>query len=309
MANRKGIKKTQTARKPRRTSNVELTEEQLQSLIKLWKGYHGGDKGFAAKMAQIENSGEDAALKAKAAKVKALHRIEDRDIGVSQAIFKTIAELYGITTEELKAKISAPSPDRALPYKVGPWVTDEEVLKEYRVVLHGYYITKQGEDYFWMYKPIDFTTPYKGCLHAVIDYGIKRTILYDVYAYVFQQMLVVISHNQERSQRESVGLYHDFRRNIREHVGHFGFLLTEDWNSDIGLGGSLLLREPFEGTAKHGRQSPTMCKRLTQYWKDLDGERCNRLLHLFGFGPFSRSHSEKTKRKKPVSLSKRLKRK
>ena len=44
-----------TTRKPRRTKNVSLTEQEFQSLIRLWKEYHGETKAFAAKMAEIEN--------------------------------------------------------------------------------------------------------------------------------------------------------------------------------------------------------------------------------------------------------------
>ena len=198
----------------------------------------------------------------------------------------------------MRFQLSTPTPNKAISNLIGPWITDEKVLAEYRRVYYGYYITRQGTDYFWMHHSIDFSTPYKGCLHATKNYGIDRPIFYKVYAYVFRQMLVAITQSdEERNQQESLGIYHDFRRPIREHVGHFGIHLNEDWNGDFGLGASIMLRQPLEGTEKEGRQSPTMCKKLTQYWKDLDGERCNRLLYLFGFGPFSRPISPETKQK------------
>jgi hypothetical protein len=303
MAHRKGNRKSVGTKRQRRTQNVALTEEQRESLIRLWQEYHGGTKAFAKRMAEVENSGDAAASNSMAAKKRALHRIEDCDTGVSQEVFKTIADVLEITTEELIEKISAPNPGKAISALVGPWITDEKALAEYRRVYYGYYITKQGTDYFWMHHQIDFSAPYKGCLHATKNYGIDRPIYYKVYAYVFRQMLVVITKSdEERNQQESLGIYHDFRRPIREHVGHFGIHLNEDWNGDFGLGASILLRQPLEGTEKEGRQSPAMCKTLTQYWKDLDGERCNRLLHLFGFGPFSRS-ANAAKRQDSVRVS------
>lgn len=292
MVKRKKELKSVRKERPRRTQNVDLTAEQIKSLIELWREYHGGIRGFATTMARKENSGEDAASNAIEAKVRALHRIEDGETGVSQSVFKTSAEVFDLTTEQLKEKISAPNPGKTISALIGPWITDGKVLAEYRKVYYGYYITKQGTDYFWMHHRIDFSAPYNGCLRATMNYGIDRPIYYEVYAYVFRQMLVIITKSdEERNQQESLGIYHDFRRPIREHVGHFGIHLNEDWNGDFGLGGSLLLHQPLDSTEKEGRQSPAMCKKLTDYWKELDGERCNRMLHLFGCGPYSRSGS------------------
>ncbi|GEM_PF-4035682 len=285
------------ARRPRRTRNVELTAEELKSLIQIWRDYDGGTKAFAEKMAEVENpaaanSREADLTNAIAAKKRSLHRIEDQDTGVSEDIFKTIASVLKMTTKQLKVQLSVPAPDKAISGLIGPWITDEKVLAEYRRVYYGYYITKQGTDYFWMHHSIDFSTPYKGCLHTTKNYGIDRPIYYKIYAYIFRQMLVAITQSdEERNQLESLGIYHDFRRPIREHVGHSGIHLNEDWNGDFGVGASILLRQPLPGIDQEGRQSPAICKKLTEYWRNLDGERCNRLLSLFGYGPFSPSPS------------------
>lgn len=300
MPTRKKAKKTSNTERTRRTRNVLLDPEQLQSLITIWKTSHGGVHGFAARMAEVEHPGRKNVAN-ETAKIRALHRIEDGHTGVSQSMFTTIANVLDITTEQLKEKISAPLPGRVIAGLIGPWITDEEILSEYRRVYYGYYLTKQGPDYFWMHHQIDFSEPYRGCLHTTKNYGIDRPIYYKVYAYVFRQMLVIITQSsEERNQQESLGIYHDFRRPIREHVGHFGIHLNEDWNSDFGLGASILLRQPIPGAEKEGRQSPAICEKLNQYWKDLDGERCNRLLHLFGFGPFSRSEKSEKPRGKGV---------
>jgi hypothetical protein len=305
MANQKKAKTSASKERPRRTQNVDLTEQQLQSLIRLWQEYHGGTKGFAGKMAEKENPDTKALTNATAARVRALHRIEDGKTGVSQAIFKTIADVLEITTEDLKEKISAPNSGQAISTLMGPWITDEQVLAEYRRVYYGYYYTRQGEEYFWMHHQIDFSTPYKGCLHTTKNYGIDRPIYYKVYAYVFREMLVAITQSdEERNQLESVAIYHDFCRRIREGVGNFGIRVNEDWNSDFGAGASIMFRQPFPGTEKEGRQSPAMCKKLTEYWKQLGGERCNRLLSLFGYGPYSRS-ANAAKKQDSVPVSKR----
>jgi hypothetical protein len=311
MANQRKTANKVAERKTRRTPNVELIDKERGALIRLWKDYHGGIRAFAKRMAEIENP--DAAQSAAvdltntiAARKRALHRIEDGDTGVSEAIFKTIADVFEITTTELKTRLSTPIPNKAFSDLIGPWITDEKVLAEYRRVYHGYYITRQGTDYFWMYHQIDFSTPRKGCLHTTKNYGIDRPIYYKVYAYVFRQMLVIITQSdEEKNQLESVGIYHDFRRPIREHVGHFGIHLNEDWNSYFGVGGSMLLHQPLPGIEKEGRQNPEICKQLTEYWRNLDGERCNRLLHLFGFGPFSRSASVERKSGYAVPASKK----
>lgn len=238
--------------------------------------------------------------------MKNFYRIEDGDQGITPWRFKTLAKVMKMTVDELKRSLSAPVPDNLISNLIGPWITDEKVLAEYRRVYYGYYITRQGTEYFWMHHQIDFSTPYKGCLHTTKNYGIDRPIYYKVYAYVFRQMLVAITQSdEERNQQESLGIYHDFRRPIREHVGHFGIHLNEDWNGDFGLGASIMLRQPIDGTEKEGRQSPAMCKKLTQYWKDLDGERCNRLLYLFGFGPFSPSEIAVKKGNRSFAASKK----
>jgi hypothetical protein len=289
MAHRNGKRKSAGKKRQRRTQGVELTGDQLEALIRIWREYHGGAKAFAKRMAEVENPGAAAASKSIAAKKRALHRIEDRDTDVSHEVFKTIADVLEITTKELNERISAPSPGGAISALIGPWITDEKVLAEYRRVYYGYYYTRQGTEYFWMHYQIDFSTPYKGCLHTTNNYGIDRPIYYKVYAYVFREMLVAITQSEEeRNQLESVAIYHDFCRRIRDGVGNFGIRVNEDRNSDFGLGASIMLRQPIEGTKKEGRQSAAMCKKLTEYWKDLGGERCNRLLHLFGFGPYSR---------------------
>lgn len=294
MANPKKIKKTTGEKRPRRGQNIDLTDEQLQSLIGLWRGYHGGTKAFAEVMAQKEDPNGKPSKTAIAAKMKALYRIEDRTTGVSHAAFKTVANVLGITSEELKGKISALNPGNAISTLAGPWITDEKALAEYRRVYYGYYYTKQGDDYFWMHHRIDFSKPYKGCLHTTMNYGIDRPIYYKVYGYLFQEMLVAITQSdEERNQLESVAIYHDFRRPIREHLGHFAIRVNEDWNGYFGAGGSIMLREPIPGTENEGRQSPAMCVKLTEYWKQLGGERCDRLLSLFGHGPFSQAASEK----------------
>jgi hypothetical protein len=113
-------------------------------------------------------------------------------------------------------------------------------------------------------------------------------------------MVAITQSDEERNQQESLGIYPDFRRPIREHVGHFGIHLNEDWNGDFGVGASMILHRPFSGIDKEGRQSPAMGKKLTEYWRNLDGERCNRLLSLFGYGPFSPSASAGEKRTKAV---------
>jgi hypothetical protein len=303
MAGHKNAAKKIGRNKARRTPSVKLTDEKLQALIRVWNDYDGGTKAFAKKMAEVENpeaarSKNVVLTSAIAAKKRSLHRIEDREIGVSEDIFKTIAGVLEITTTELKLRLSVPTPDKAISDLIGPWITDEKVLAEYRRVYYGYYLTRQGTEYFWMHHQIDFSTPYEGCLHATKNYGIDRPIYYKVYAYVFRQMLVAITQSdQERNQLESLGIYHDFRRPIREHVGHFGIHLNEDWNGYFGVGGSMLFHQPFPGTEKEGR--PAMCQKLTESWKNLDGERCNRLLSLFGFGPFSHSAKGDTKAGSP----------
>lgn len=293
MANPRKSKKASSGKRPRRGQNVDLTDAQFQSLVGLWQGYHGGTKAFAEAMAQKEQPTGDPDKAAISAKMKALYRIEDQKTGVSHAIFRTVAEVFGITSEELKEKISTSNPGNATASAIsGPWITDEKVLAEYRRVYYGYYYTKQDDEYFWMHHSIDFSKPYKGCLHAVMNYGIERPIYYKVYGYLFQQMLVAITQSEEeRNQLESVAIYHDFRRPIREHVGHFSFRVNEDWNGFFAAGASIMLREPIPGTEKEGRQSPVMCKKLTEYWKQLGGERCNRLFSLFGYPPFLRSES------------------
>jgi hypothetical protein len=288
-------------RRPRATQNIELTDEQLQALINIWKEYRGRNAAFAKKMAQVENPGEAAAEKAIEAKRKALLRIEHGDTGVSEKVFQTIADVLGITTTKLIRKISPPAPKNAVINLFGPWINDEKLLSEYRTIFHGYYLTRQDDDYFWMHHEIDFTTPHEGCLHTTMNYGIDKPIHYKVYGYLFRQMLVVISKSEEERQPESVGIYYDFRRKTREHRGHFGILLTEDWNQYFGVGGSMLLRKPIPGTEKEGRQTAAACKKLTEYWKKLDGERCNRLLYLFGFGPFSRSKSGSNESRRKTS--------
>jgi hypothetical protein len=68
-----------------------------------------------------------------------------------------------------------------------------------------------------------------GCLHTTNNYDIDRPIYYKVYAYVFREMLVAITQSEEeRNQLESVAIYHDFCRRIREGVGHFGIRVNED---------------------------------------------------------------------------------
>lgn len=288
MDNKKTLKMSAPEKRQRRTQNVALTEAQLEALIQLWKGWHGGAKAFAEKMAEKENADSNVAAISVPSKQKVLRRIEDRDTGVSQATFKTIADVCGVTTKELEAKISAPVPEHSMAPPVGPWITDEKVLSEYRRVYYGYYYTKQGTDYFWMHHVIDFSAPYPGCLHATMNYGIDRPIHYKVYAYVFREMLIAITQGvDESTQLESVAIYHDFRRPIREHVGHFSVRMNEDWNGDFGVGASIMLRRPIKGAEKEGRQDYATSAMLTEYWKNLDGERCNRLLSLFGCDPVS----------------------
>jgi hypothetical protein len=45
-----------------------------------------------------------------------------------------------------------------------PWVTEDSILTKYRARFHHYHQTKQGDDLFWIYTPIDFSIPCKGYL-------------------------------------------------------------------------------------------------------------------------------------------------
>ena len=169
VSRRENVEKVAKPKSRKSRSNIELTDDELQALTSLWKNYHGGTRAFAAKMAELEYPAVGPLPSTIIAKVRSLHRIEDRDVRVSAAIFKTIAEVLGVTTKELRYQLSTSFPFTASTAVFGPWVTDEVVLSLYRTILHGYYLTKQGDDYFWMYSPIDFTAPYKGYLHALVN--------------------------------------------------------------------------------------------------------------------------------------------
>ncbi|MDR3404238.1 MAG: hypothetical protein P4L99_17195 [Chthoniobacter sp.] len=287
MANRKTLEK-KTEKKPlRRTRNVKLSPDQVQSLIGLWNEFHGGAPAFAEEMARVENPDAENLTAATSAKLRGLHRIEDGDIGVSQDVFKTIAGVLEITTEDLKAKLSAPTLPRVPSDVSGPWVTDEAVLSRYRTVFHCYYQTKQADDIFWVYTPIDFTTPRQGYLHASHRIGLGDGFEYELYGYLFREMLVIISKsNEEGNEREAVSLHFDIRKPNRAPLGHFGVFINEDRDGAFGVGGYLLFRDTIVDKAIKGRQSPTVSKLLNEYWRVLGGQSCNRILHLFEQKPY-----------------------
>lgn len=288
-------------RKPRRSQAVPLTPDQIKALITIWRGPEG-IRAFAARMAEEErpHDMDDHTENV----LKNLYRIEDGTQGITQWRFETIAKVLKITPKQLNERLASPTPSAAQFGASGPWITDETVLAEYRRTYYGYYFTKQGKEYFWMHHKIDFSKHYPGCLHATMNYGIKRPIYYKVYAYIFREMMVAITQCvTDPEQLESVAIYHDFCRRTREDVGYFSIRVNEDWNGDFGAGASLMFREPFAGTKKEGRQSPAICEKLTEHWKQQGGERCNRLLNLFGFGPFSSSASFETTPKNGANSS------
>jgi hypothetical protein len=170
--------------------------------------------------------------------------------------------------------------------------------------LHHYHQTKQGDDIFWIYTPIDFTTPHSGYLYASILIGMKGEINAHAYGYLFRQMLaLMIKTVDEGYHRESILLYHDFRQKARDSIGHVGVLLNEDWDGMVGFSGGLLFDKAFPGTGAPGRQTSAICETLSEYWRVLDGERCNRILHLFGVDPYTRPPGSLTKLRKAVNLS------
>ena len=251
----------------------------------------GANTPFATAMAETEHPGVKNVDNVIAARARVLHRIEDGETGVSPGGFQdncrcsrnddfgTSKVKYPRPTQTARRPMRwvRGSPTKRNSPNTGGLITATTILSKTLIT-------------FGCINLIDFSAPHKGCLYTLKNYGIERPIYYKVYGYLFREMLVAITQgDDERNQLESVAIYHDFRRPIREHVGHFAIRVNEDWNGDFGAGASILLRQPLPGTEKEGRQSPAMCKKLTEYWKQLGGERCNRLLSLFGHAPFSAS--------------------
>ena len=209
----------------------------------------------------------------------------------SRKKFKVYAAVLGMTTNDLLARISESDGTAPKPTHPVPWVSDEKVLSKYRTIYHRYHQTRQTDDIFWIYTTVDFTAPYCGYLHALHRVGLNSETNYQVkaYGYLFRQILMVVGTNEEEGfENESVFLFPDFRKKSRNSLGHFGVILNEDWNGDVGFGGCLLFNAPFPGTATFGRQSPDACRALDEHWKMLGGKTCNRMLHLFGHAPYTR---------------------
>lgn len=270
-------------------------DPRIQKLVQLWKDFrHGGRTGFARKVAAFELENEKPPAGEISNAETQLGRIEHGTRSVSRKKFDVYAAVLGMKPSELLECISGENSSRSATADSVPWIANEEVLKKYRTVLHHYHQTKQGDKIFWMYAPIDFSSPVRGYLyneHVLPSPtpGAKESVSYKAYGYLFRQMLVIVlKSDEEGDEKESVRLYHDFRKKTRESQGYFGIHLNEDWNGDIGVGGCLLFTKPFPGATTLGRQKPAICKALNEYWRMLDGERCNRLLHLFAHEAYSR---------------------
>jgi hypothetical protein len=278
-------KKKPTSRKSRRSQGVPLNPEQIRSLAKIWHDYPGGDRAFAARIEKREHpKTTDSTRKNIENVVKYLRRVENGEQGIAHWRFKTIAEVLKTKTDILINRLSLSNATDSV-----PWVTENDTLKEYRLVYHCYYQTKQGDDIYWIYSPVDFTKPYSGYLRASVRITVNVAFDYKVYGYLFRKMFVMVSKCDEKgNEKDAIHVYYDFRNRARDPEGHFGIFMNEDWDDFFGVGGSLLFKKPFPNAESPGRQSPAVCEALSKHWKVLDGQRCNRMLHLFGHPPYSR---------------------
>jgi hypothetical protein len=303
------IKKTRYSKKitPRKKQSLDLDEWQIEQLARLWNEYSGGIDEFAKEVAKREAGTATPTPAFVASAMRQLQRNESGQRPVSKKKFRVYADVLKMTTDVLRERLSNPAGAGSIPKELIPWVTDEEVLKKYRTLLHHYHQTKQGDDIFWIYTPIDFTEPHPGCLHASVRMGLHGELKYKAYGYLFRHMLVIIlKSNDEGDYGESVHLYYDFRKKVRDTLGLLGVLFLKKLNGTDGFGGSLLFKTPFPGTEAPGHQSSALSTTLSEYWQVLDGSRFDRILNLFDYPPYSRPEGAWDRLKAVVNASEKI---
>jgi hypothetical protein len=321
-----------------RTESRTLKPKQCDLLYGMACDFSGGEKAFIERAMILEQPNKTASAgwpsKPQINNVMRHWRriISEKRKGrepLTRAKLETYAKVLDMTPEDLCSLLSLSMPGvtrRAIPKTeiaegAGPhpdysrtpaidvpWLTEESILKKYRTRFHHYHQTKQGDDVFWIYTPIDFSIPCKGYLcdpsYTIPDSkGVK--IRYPVFGYLFSEMLLLIlTSDKTGCLKEHVRVYHDFRKELRESLGHFGIHLNEDWNTDTGFGGCLIFDDRFPGTNLRGRQSPAICEALDERWRMIDGKRCSRLLYLFGHEPYSRPFISETKSQNSLGANK-----
>jgi len=274
---------------------------QAANLVQLWHDYEGGFDEYVKRVAKFENPlGPDDIGDATLASTKLrLTRIESGERQVSDG-FKFYAQALGANEDELLARLSAMKYCGAdVPWKVG-----EEVISGHREVLHHYHQTIYEGRAIWIYTLIDFRKRYRGYLYSPIRIGLKADRNYKAYGYLLRQsLLLVLKSAQEGDYRWSFHLYYDYRKKTRDKFGQSGVIYSEDWDNQLGVGATLIFKQPFPNSGKPGEQSPKLCKELEEHWKLLEGPSANRIGRIFKHKEYNRPENARDKLLEALGLS------
>ena len=266
---------------------------QAANLVQLWHDFPGEFDEFVEKVARCESSDPRTITPATLLSTKLqLERIEAGDRQVSHEKFRFYAQALGTSEEELLVRLSA------MKYSSAdvPWKTDEKVIAGHRELLHHYHQTIFEGKTIWIYTLIDFTKPFRGYLYSPIRIGLKADRNYKAYGYLLRQsLLLVLKSNQEGDYRWSFHLYHDYRKKTRDNIGQSGVIYSEDWDNQLGIGGTLIFKKPFPNSGEPGEQNPKLCKELAEHWKILEGQSCNRVFRIFGQKEYDRPQNARNK--------------
>lgn len=152
-----------------------------------------------------------------------------------------------------------------------PWNTKEEILRLHRICLHCYHRTRKGDNEFWIYTPLDFSTyPQPGCLYAQQTIPMDgRDHVYVVEGLLIDQRLVLTLRAREHGESVAIQVFRDYGMGLHREEGYWGLYVHLDWNGNDGADPCILIPQPFAGTEPPGRQTPEFSAQLTQRWLKL----------------------------------------